>query len=112
MYKLIDIPINPIITEIEIKRSYLFSFASDSIIGEPVFLFINFIEAHEIYRPPIKWRRFSHWFNRQVFPQRKFYSNKHNFTKNTYLNIYNNLYDDEIYFQDYLICIISKKEFI
>jgi arylsulfatase A-like enzyme len=66
---------------------------------EPFFIFINFMETHEKYRPPLKYRQFSRWFDKQFVNMAGFY-----FKQDSYLNFFlemnRDLYDDEIYYLD------------
>jgi arylsulfatase A-like enzyme len=70
--------------------------------SKPFFIFINFLEAHEIYRPPLRSRQFSRWFDRQPFPITNFWKPGYHRHKNK-LSMFANLYDDEIYFLDQVI---------
>lgn len=67
--------------------------------GAPYFFFLNFIEAHEIYKPPVRTRHFSRYYDRQSHRVYRFYKQS-----NSKLSaLYNNLYDDEIYFLDQMM---------
>jgi len=69
---------------------------------QPFFLFINLIEAHEKYRPPLGWRRFSHWHDKQLHRMHSLY--EPDFPQKSKLQgVYQNLYDDEILFLDHTI---------
>lgn len=65
---------------------------------QPFFLFLNFFEPHEYYRPPLRLRKFSKWHNKQWLKITDLYKedNEENSTLNTYIN----LYDDEILYSD------------
>ena len=69
---------------------------------KPFFIFINLMEAHEHYRPPLKWRKYSRWWDRQPFNIGSFYNP--NYQKYlSKLPIFRNLYDDEICFLDHIV---------
>ena len=69
---------------------------------QPYFLFINLIEAHEKYRPPLAWRRFSRWHDKQNHRMHSFY--EPDFPQKTKLQrVYQNLYDDEILYLDHVV---------
>jgi arylsulfatase A-like enzyme len=69
----------------------------------PFFFFINFMEAHDLYRPPFKWRQFSQWNDRQINPMMQFYHLYSDANTQRLLQIYENLYDDELYYLDNII---------
>lgn len=70
---------------------------------QPFLLFINFIEPHMYYRPPLKWRQFSRWYDKQLFGYGTFYRQIDSSNKNALLERYRNLHDDEIYYLDNII---------
>ena len=88
-----------IFTEKTIKLSAnIFSQQSGS--EAPFFLFINFMEAHEKYRPPIKYRQFSRWSDKQQANMTGFYFQEKTPHFDELLAINRNLHDDEIYYLD------------
>jgi arylsulfatase A-like enzyme len=69
---------------------------------QPFFLFINFIEAHDRYCPPLKFRKFSHWYDRQ--PHSPHDSYRKNIVRlDRLMNKYCKLYDDAIYYLDHIL---------
>jgi arylsulfatase A-like enzyme len=66
----------------------------------PFFLFINFMETHEKYRPPLRYRQFSHCWDSQRANMTGFYLKEKNSHFNKLLSLNRNLYDDEIYYLD------------
>lgn len=66
----------------------------------PFFLFINLMEAHQAYRPPLRWRRFSRWQDRAWVDPQRFYRRAPGPDTDRLLETYRNLYDDEICYQD------------
>jgi arylsulfatase A-like enzyme len=71
--------------------------------AQPVFIFINFFEAHEFYRPPRRWRQFSRWNDRQLWPIGHSNSKSDKSLLAHFTEINNNLYDDELYYLDHKI---------
>jgi len=71
--------------------------------NEPFLLFINLLEAHEKYRPPLRWRKFSHWHDRQTVGIGRFYGMDESSRKAKILAKYRNLYDDEICYTDDIV---------
>jgi arylsulfatase A-like enzyme len=71
--------------------------------GKPFFVFINFYEVHERYRPPLQYRQFSRWYHRQTTEMLDFYKRASNPQLSHLMNIYGNLYDDEINYLDHKI---------
>jgi len=69
----------------------------------PFFIFINFIEAHQRYRPPLRYRKFSHWYDKQLLSSLRCYKTENSPAKENFIRKYLNLYDDEIYFLDHII---------
>jgi len=67
---------------------------------KPFFIFINFLETHERFRPPLKWRKFSKWSDRQPIRLAKLYHPQYDSKKDEYLKTIINLYDDEIVYLD------------
>jgi len=65
--------------------------------GQPYFLFINLMEAHQTYRPPLRWRRFSRLTDRAWVDPQRFYRRPDSLEL---LAVYRDLYDDEILYQD------------
>jgi arylsulfatase A-like enzyme len=66
----------------------------------PFFLFINLMEAHQKFRPPFKFRRFSKWYNKQYLSIFRCYYQSDSAYKNSLLQTYCNLYDDELRYED------------
>lgn len=71
--------------------------------SQPFFLFINLMEAHDLYRPPLRWRQFSKWNEKQKKGIYSSYCLALNNNIDKLLNVYCNLYDDEIYYLDNII---------
>jgi arylsulfatase A-like enzyme len=69
----------------------------------PFFLFINFMEAHQRYRPPLRHRKFSKWFDKQYLNIYRGYKSELSPAKERFIQRYNDLYDDEIYFLDHML---------
>jgi arylsulfatase A-like enzyme len=67
---------------------------------KPFFLFINFMEAHEKYRPPLKYRKFSRWSDKQKANMAGFYFQEMTPYFTELLEDNRNLHDDEIYYLD------------
>lgn len=68
----------------------------------PCFMFLNFIQAHERYNPPLTHRNFSNWMDRPT-SSLSFY---HKLVNDDVINLLKrniNLYDDEIYYLDLLL---------
>jgi arylsulfatase A-like enzyme len=68
--------------------------------GQPYFLFINLMEAHQTYRPPLRQRRFSRWRDRAWVDPQRFYRRPKTPETARMVETYRNLYDDEILYQD------------
>ncbi len=83
---------------VTLVRRLLADFAREP--QRPFFLFINLMEAHQAYRPPLKWRRFSRWRNRAWVDPQRFYLRAPGPDTDRILETYRNLYDDEIRYQD------------
>lgn len=66
----------------------------------PFFMFINLMEAHQVYRPPLRWRRFSRLRDRAWVDPQRFYRRPNNSETARLVEMYRNLYDDEILYQD------------
>lgn len=73
--------------------------------GNPFFFFINFIEAHTYYKPPLRWRQFSHWYNKQIVSNKVLNKQPAGPSANI-LEMHQNLYDDELYYLDSIIARI------
>jgi arylsulfatase A-like enzyme len=73
---------------------------------KPLFLFINFLETHEMYCPPLRWRKFSRPLDKQKMSMFKFYRLRENYQIRSLLDRYCKLYDDEIYYLDNQIRIM------
>lgn len=67
----------------------------------PYFIFINFIETHAYYRPPIRWRQSSRWYDKQMFSN-KIISKRSDGDSNI-LQKHQNLYDDELHYLDSVV---------
>lgn len=84
---------------LEIFRDFVIHQNTDKLF----FLFINFLEAHEMYTPPWKWRKYSKWSDRQGIVMEDFFYKEKNDNIDFLMNIYCKLYDDELIFLDYII---------
>ncbi len=71
--------------------------------SQPFFLFINFLEAHEPYSPPLKWRKFSRWYDKQLWSMADFYHKAESVALEVLMRKYRNLHDDEILYLDHII---------
>jgi arylsulfatase A-like enzyme len=71
--------------------------------NKPFLLFINFIESHQYYRPPSKYRNFSNKKDEQRHEIGKFYSLNDSRYITNQIKVYHDLYDDEIYYLDNVI---------
>jgi len=70
--------------------------------NSPFFIFLNLMEAHSLYNPPKKYRHFSKKSDsNKLLPFKLYDENNKSLIK--LLPIWNDLYDDEILFLDYLI---------
>jgi arylsulfatase A-like enzyme len=69
----------------------------------PFFLFVNILQAHQNYCPPISRRRFSGWHQRTTASPQKFYFQDDSPALTRLVATYNNLYDDEILYLDSVI---------
>ncbi len=70
---------------------------------QPFFLFMNVMEAHQAYRPPLTRRRFSRWWDKAWVDPQRFYRHGRSEQTNKLLNTYRNLYDDEILYLDAIL---------
>lgn len=70
---------------------------------QPFFLFLNVMEAHQAYRPPLKRRRFSRWWDKAWVDPQRFYRRSRSEQTEKLLSTYRNLYDDEILFLDAIL---------
>jgi arylsulfatase A-like enzyme len=66
----------------------------------PFFLFVNILQAHQNYCPPIRRRRFSGWHHRTTASPQKFYFQGDSPALAQLVATYGNLYDDEILYLD------------
>jgi len=66
----------------------------------PFFLFVNVLQAHHHYRPPLRWRRFSRWYHRAHVDPLRFYRRTPSPALTELVARYGNLYDDEIFYLD------------
>ena len=71
--------------------------------GQPFFLFINFLENHELYKPPLGIRRFSKWYHRQYRRTSSVYNSTNQSIVKNINDLHINLYDDETLFLDQVI---------
>jgi arylsulfatase A-like enzyme len=71
--------------------------------GQPFFFFINFVEPHELYKPPLMMRRFSRWYDKQYRRVQSLYNAKDDSNRKKINDLHINLYDDEVLFLDYAI---------
>lgn len=69
----------------------------------PFFLLVNFLQAHQTYCPPRRWRRFSGWADRAWVSPQKFYFHRESPELARMVATYANLYDDEIRFLDAVV---------
>jgi arylsulfatase A-like enzyme len=69
----------------------------------PFFLFVNILQAHQNYCPPLRWRRFSSWHDRVTAGPQKFYFHGDSPDLDRLVTTYGNLYDDEILYLDAVI---------
>ena len=69
----------------------------------PFFLFVNILQAHQNYCPPLRWRRFSGWHHRTIVSPQKFYFQGASPGLTKLVTTYGNLYDDEILYLDSVI---------
>jgi len=67
--------------------------------GKPYFCFINFVEAHEMYRPPVKTRCFSRLYDKQYRRSNSLYKRP----DENVVKVLKDLHDDEIYFLDLMM---------
>ncbi|MGQ9688166.1 MAG: sulfatase-like hydrolase/transferase [Desulfobaccales bacterium] len=70
---------------------------------KPFFLFVNFLQAHQNYCPPWRWRRFSRLSDRAFVSPQKFYFHPDSPELAETVATYANLYDDEILFLDLVL---------
>ncbi len=85
---------------INLSRDLLHSHSSKK--EQPFFLFINFMEAHAPFRPPLKFRKFSHWYDKESsFDIHLAMLNSRWLSK--VINRHCNLYDDGVYYLDHMI---------
>ena len=66
----------------------------------PFFLFVNLLQAHQNYCPPVPRRRFSGWHHRTTVSPQKFYLQDNSPAVSKLVTTYANLYDDEILYLD------------
>ncbi len=69
----------------------------------PFFLLVNFLQAHQTYCPPRRWRRFSGLADRAWVSPQKFYFHRDSPELARLVATYTNLYDDEIRFLDAVV---------
>jgi arylsulfatase A-like enzyme len=74
----------------------------------PFFLFVNFLQAHQNYCPPWRWRRFSRWRDRAAVSPQKFYFQQDSPALAQLVATYQNLYDDELRYLDAVIDCLWK----
>lgn len=72
-------------------------------IQTPFFLFMNFLDPHAYYRPPFRWRQFSKWYDKCSLNLDQIYDRYSEYPFNSFMDIYRNLYDDEIFHLDHII---------
>ncbi len=68
--------------------------------NSPFFLFVNILQAHQNYCPPMRRRRFSSWHDRVTASPQKFYFHGDSPDLARLVTTYGNLYDDEILYLD------------
>ncbi len=71
--------------------------------NSPFFLFVNLLQAHQEYRPPLMWRRFSRWHDRAAVDPQRFYRQASSPALDALVTKYVNLYDDEIVYLDAVV---------
>ena len=71
--------------------------------NSPFFLFVNILQAHQNYCPPVGRRLFSRWHHRTIASPQKFYFQEDSPALTKLVTTYNNLYDDEILYLDSII---------
>jgi arylsulfatase A-like enzyme len=71
--------------------------------NSPFFLFVNILQAHQNYCPPMRRRRFSSWHDRVTASPQKFYFHGDSPDLAKLITTYGNLYDDEILYLDTVI---------
>jgi arylsulfatase A-like enzyme len=71
--------------------------------NSPFFLFVNILQAHQNYCPPIRRRRFSSWHDRVTASPQKFYFHSASPELARLVATYGNLYDDEILYLDAVV---------
>jgi arylsulfatase A-like enzyme len=71
--------------------------------GNPFFLFVNILQAHQNYCPPLRRRRFSNWHDRVTVSPQRFYFHRTSPDLSRLVATYGNLYDDEILYLDAVI---------
>lgn len=76
---------------------------SNSQEDQPFFLFMNLMEAHQAYRPPLSRRRFSRWWDKAWVDPQRFYRRGRSEQTTKLLQTYRNLYDDEMLFLDAMV---------
>jgi arylsulfatase A-like enzyme len=69
----------------------------------PFFLFVNCLQAHHDYRPPIWRRRFSRWHERATVSPLRFYRRQPSPALDRLVARYTDLYDDEISYLDHTL---------
>jgi arylsulfatase A-like enzyme len=69
----------------------------------PFFLFVNILQAHQNYCPPLRRRRFSNWHDQVTASPQKFYFHGASPDLARLVTTYGNLYDDEILYLDAVI---------
>jgi arylsulfatase A-like enzyme len=74
-----------------------------ALMESPFFLFVNILQAHQNYCPPLGWRRFSRWYDRTSASPQKFYHQTASPALAKLVTTYGNLYDDEIRYLDSVI---------
>lgn len=76
---------------------------SSSYSSQPFYLFINYLENHEPYSPPLKWRKFSRWYDKQLWAMADFYHKEESVALEVLMRKYCNLYDDEMLYLDHMM---------
>ena len=69
----------------------------------PFFIFMNFLEPHQFYYPPTKYRQFSKKEDKQKQRISSFYYLKDKTYVSDQMEVYRKLYDDELYYVDSVI---------
>lgn len=78
-------------------------FRQEKSTSPPYFLFVNFLQAHHHYRPPLRWRQFSRWYHRAHVSPLRFYGSPPSRSLTRLVSRYTDLYDDEVFYLDAMV---------